>query len=59
MVISQMIDERKMGNRVSKSVCGIFKPVRSFVLNILAVKEQRVDGSYCIRLYVYKLLHPQ
>jgi hypothetical protein len=35
MVISQKIDEKKMGNRGSKS--GLLKRT---------VKEQRVDGSY-------------
>ena len=34
-VISLDIDERKMGNRGSKSV----------IFNNIAVKEQRVDGS--------------
>ena len=38
MVISYMISENKMGYRGSKSV----------LLNSI-VKEQRVDGSYCIK----------
>ncbi len=42
-VKSQKIDENKMGNRESKSVCfTIFKST--------IVKEQRVYGSWCINL---------
>jgi hypothetical protein len=39
-VISQEIDEKKMGNRGSKS---------DFIME--SVKEQRVDGSWCIEKY--------
>jgi hypothetical protein len=39
MVISQKIDEKKMGNRGSKS---------DFIIK--SVKEQRVDGSWFIKL---------
>jgi len=39
-VISQKIDEKKMGNRGSKS---------DFIIE--SVKEQRVDGSWCIEKY--------
>ncbi len=46
-VISQEIDEKKMGNRGSKS---------DFIIE--SVKEQRVDGSWCIakiRPYAFKV----
>src|SRR6266481_9799600 len=46
-VISQKIDEKKMGNRGSKS---------DFIIE--SVKEQRVDGSWCIakiRPYAFKV----
>lgn len=43
IVISHKIDEKKMGNRGSKS---------EFILN--SVKEQRADDSWCIKL---KLMH--
>jgi hypothetical protein len=42
-VISPKIDEKKMGNRGSKS---------DFLMKF--VKEQRVDGSWCIN---FKLMH--
>nr|UEV87054.1 hypothetical protein [Grifola frondosa] len=41
-VISQKIDENQMGNRGSKS---------KFVCKTNSVKEQRVDGSWCIAKY--------
>jgi len=39
MVISQKIDEKKIGNRGSKSE----------LIYINSVKEQRVDGNLCLR----------
>jgi len=42
-VTSQKIDENKMGNRESKSVCFV-------IFKSTIVKEQRVDGSWCINL---------
>jgi len=42
MVISHKIDEKKMGNRGSKSE-----------LNLVSVKEQRVDGSWCIGIKMH------
>jgi len=44
MVISQKIDEKKMGNRGSKS---------DFIIK--SVKEQRLDGSWFIKHKINKL----
>ena len=43
MVTSQKMKETEMGNRGSKSEIGNPQP------NLISVKEQRVDGSYCIK----------
>ncbi len=45
MVISHKINEKKMGNRGSKSDCTSLS--NSHKGNLKSVKEQRVDGSWC------------
>ena len=46
MVTSYMMNESEMGYRGSKSI---------LVLNTNIVKEQRVDGSYCLNLQLRQL----